>query len=215
MTTPASPAAPAKRPSPYSTSYLLTAAAIAAATAILLVVGNWVAYATAAVPWMNGVTLGLWVLPFALALRLLPLPGTTLLVALFAGIVMGPFQPDGFRAILVNLWFALFFEIVFAVTLYRVRALWLFIVGGVLTGGVWGATLALSLDATSMVPGVIAATVLIPTASGALGAWLGVVIADGLIARGVGSTTRKRLEQRRAARVAAAAPAPEAAPEAG
>ncbi|WP_127794199.1 ECF transporter S component [Agromyces sp. LHK192] len=199
-------AAPRSRiASPYSTSYLLTAAAIAAATAILLIAGNWIGYATSAIPWMNGVTLGLWVVPWALALRLLPLPGTTLLVALFAGIVMGPFQPDGFRAIYVNLWYAFFFEIVFAVTLYRIQRLWLCIVGGVLNGAVWGVTVALALDAASMVPGVVAATILIPTISGGVGGWLGFVIADALIRRGVGTTTRKRLDQRRAARAAARA----------
>ncbi|QEO15204.1 hypothetical protein FLP10_12820 [Agromyces intestinalis] len=192
----------ARRPGAYSTSYLLTAAAIAAATAILLIGGNWISYATAAVPWLNGVTLGLWVLPFALALRLLQLPGTTLLVALFAGIVMGPFQPDGFRAVYVNLWYAFFFEIVFAVTLYRVWKTWLFVAAGALNGAIWGVTVALALDTASMVPGVVAATILIPTVSGALGAWLGVVVADALIARGVGTTTRKRIAQRRAARAA-------------
>ncbi|WP_394552932.1 ECF transporter S component [Agromyces sp. MMS24-JH15] len=197
------PAPTPRRPSPYSTSYLLTAAAIAAATAILLIAGNWIGYASAAVPWLNGVTLGFWVLPFALALRLLPLPGTTLLVALFAGIVMGPFQPDGFRAIIVNLWYAVFFELVFAVTLYRIRRTWLFLVGGAFNGAIWGASVALALDSGSMVPGVVAATILVPTVSGALGAWLGVGIADALAARGVGTTTRKRLEQRRAAKAAA------------
>ncbi|WP_395245859.1 ECF transporter S component [Agromyces sp. MMS24-K17] len=192
----------AKRPGVYTTSYLLTAAAIAAATAILLTAGTWLGYATLGVPWVNGVTLGLWTLPFAVALRLLPVPGTAVLVAVFAGIVMIPFQPDTFRAIVVNLWYAFFFELVFAVTLYRIRRTWLFLVGGVVNGAIWGVTQALAIDAAAMEPWVLVATVLIPTASSVLGAWLGVVIADGLITRGVGRTTRKRLEQRRAAEVA-------------
>jgi len=199
----------------YSTSYLLTTAAVAAASAILLVGGNWIAYATAAIPLLNAVTVGIWALPFAAALRLLRLPGTVLLVGLFAGIVMGPFQPDGFRAIIVNLWFAFFFELVFAVTLYRIRATWLFVLSGAVNGAIWGVSYALAIDAASFPLWMQIALVVIATLSSAAFAWLGVFIADALIKRGVASGTRRtieRAEQQAAERKAAAkAPAVSAA----
>ena len=199
----------------YSTSYLLTTAAVAAASAILLVGGNWIAYATVAIPLLNAVTVGLWALPFAAALRLLRLPGTGLLVGLFAGIVMGPFQPDGFRAIVVNLWFAFFFELVFAVTLYRIRATWLFVLSGAINGATWGVSYALAIDAATFPLWMQVSLVVIATLSAAAFAWVGVLIADALIKRGVGAGTRRaieRAEQQAAERKAAAkAPAPASA----
>ena len=199
----------------YSTSYLLTTAAVAAASAILLVGGNWIAYATVAIPLLNAVTVGIWALPFAAALRLLRLPGTVLLVGLFAGIVMGPFQPDGFRAIVVNLWFAFFFELVFAVTLYRIRATWLFVLSGAINGAIWGVSYALAIDAATFPLWMQVSLVVIATLSSAAFAWVGVLIADALIKRGVGAGTRRaieRAEQQAAERKAAAkAPAPASA----
>lgn len=179
----------------YSTGYLLTTAAVAAASAILLIGGNWIAYATAAIPLLNAVTVGIWALPFAAALRLLRLPGTVLLVGLFAGIVMGPFQPDGFRSIVVNLWFAFFFELVFAVTLYRIRATWLFVLSGAINGAIWGVSYAVAIDAATFPLWTRVALVVIATASSAAFAWLGVRIADALIARGVASGTRRAIER--------------------
>lgn len=179
----------------YTTGYLLTAAAIAAATAILLVGGNWLAYATAAVPLLNAVVVGVWAFPFALALRFLRLPGTVLLVALIAGIVMGPFQPDGFRAIYVNLWFAFFFELVFAVTLYRVRATWLFVLSGAINGLIWGVSYAVTIDASVFPLIMQVLLVAIAVVASAAFAWLGVIVADALIRRGVGAGTRRSIER--------------------
>lgn len=177
----------------YTTGYLLTVAAIAAASAILLVGGNWLAYATAAIPLLNAVVVGVWALPFAAAMRFLPLPGTVLLVALFSGIVMGPFQPDGFRAIYVNLWFGFFFEIFFAVTLYRIRKLWLFLVAGVANGVIWGVSYAVTIDAATFPLGMQIALVAIAGVASGLFAWAGVLVADALARRGVGASTRRAI----------------------
>lgn len=179
----------------YTTGYLLTVAAFAAATGILLVGGNWLAYATAAIPLLNAVVVGVWALPFAASLRFLRLPGTVILVALFAGIVMGPFQPDGFRAIYVNLWFGFFFELFFLVTLYRIRRTWLFLVAGAVNGIIWGVSYALVLDAAVFPLWMQVALVAIAAVSSMLFAWAGVAIADALARRGVGASTRRAIER--------------------
>lgn len=193
----------------YSTGYLLSVAAVAAASGILLVGSNWLAYATAAIPLLNAVVIGIWALPFAASLRLLKLPGTVMLVALFAGIVMGPFQPDGFRAIYVNLWFGFFFEIFFLITLYRIRRTWLFVLAGAVNGLIWGVSYALVIDAATFPIGAQIALVAIATVSSGLFAWLGVWVADALAKRGVGANLEKQ-RRRNAAAKAAAASAPAA-----
>lgn len=194
----------------YSTGYLLSVAAIAAASAIVLVAGNWLAYATIAVPLLNAVVIGVWTLPFAAAMRLLPLPGTALLVGLFSGILMGPFQPDGFRAVFVNLWYAFFFELVFAVVLYRVRATWFFLLAGAVNGAVWGVSYAISVDAGSFPLWVQIGLPVVGALASAAWARLGVVVADALAARGVGAGTRRAI-----ARAEEAARAEKAAKAAG
>jgi energy-coupling factor transport system substrate-specific component len=186
----------------YSTSYLLTVAALAAATGVLLVGGNWLAYATAAIPLLNAAIIGVWALPFAAALRLLRLPGTVLLVSLLAGIVMGPFQQDGFRAIYVNLWFGFFFEIFFAVTLYRIWRTWLFVLAGAANGLIWAVSYAFVLAAENWAIGAIIALVAIATVSSAAFAWFGVLVADALARAGVAKNTRRAIERADAERAA-------------
>lgn len=179
----------------YTTTYLLTVAALAAAAAVLLAAGNWFSYATIAIPLLNAAVIGVWALPFAAALRLLRLPGTVLLVGLLSGLIMGPFQPDGFRAVYVNLWFAFFFELLFAVTLYRVRGRWLFIVSGAVNGLIWGVTYALAVGAASFPFVMQVALIATAAASSALFALAGVSVADALVARGVGTITRRTAER--------------------
>ncbi|WP_161594118.1 ECF transporter S component [Microbacterium sp. RG1] len=117
------------------TRVLLTCAAIAAASTVLLTVTNLAAkLLIPAFPPSAYVLAGLWVVPATLALALLRRPGVGVLTGLIVGLVMTPFSPQGASVILATLWWSAACELPFLLARYRRWTLPLHVGGGIVAG---------------------------------------------------------------------------------
>lgn len=120
-----------------STRLLMTCAAIGVAGGVLFTAHAWLGLITVnTVPFVYGLTMGLYFLPGALAQALFRRPGIALLTTALSGLVASPFQPIFFMAFLTSLMIGVVQEIPFLITRYRIWRPWLFVVSGVLSAGI-------------------------------------------------------------------------------
>lgn len=174
-----------------STAYLLTCAAIGVAGGVLLAAGWWVSSVLfVTVPFVSVAVAGLWILPAVIALRLIRRPFAGLLVGLVSGLVLAPFYTVA--AIATTLYWAVFPELPFLVTLYRRWSTWLHYAGAVLAGVVYPLLAAQSFDLWSMAPGLVALFVALCVVSCVAATALGILVADRLRAAGVARLARGR-----------------------
>lgn len=174
-----------------TTAYLLTCAAIGVASGIVLAVGWWVSLGLfATVPFASVAIAGLWVMPAVIALRLLNRPFAGLLVGVISGLVLAPFWT--IQAVGTTLFWSLFPELPFLVTLYRRWSTWLHYAGGAAIGVAYPILAAQSFDLWSMSPPLVAVFIALCTISCLGGTWAGILIADRLRAAGVARLARRR-----------------------
>lgn len=176
-----------------STAYLLTCAAIGVAGGVLLAVGWWISSVLfVTVPFVSVGVAGLWMLPAVIALRLIQRPFAGLLVGLISGLVLAPFYTVS--AIATTLYWALFPELPFLVTLYRRWATWLHYAGAVVGGLAYPILAAQSFDLWSMAPGLVAAFIALCVVSCVAATALGIHIGNRLCAAGVARLARRRAQ---------------------
>ncbi|CAL4858530.1 ECF transporter S component [Microbacterium sp. MM2322] len=177
-----------------TTAYLLTCAAIGVASGIVLAVGWWVSLGLfATVPFASVAIAGLWVMPAVIALRLLNRPFAGLLVGVISGLVLAPFWT--ISAVATTVFWSLFPELPFLVTLYRRWSTWLHYVGGAAIGIAYPILAAQSFDLWSMSPPLVVLFIALCTVSCLAGTWAGIRIADRLRAAGVARLARRRAPQ--------------------
>ncbi|KAB1642194.1 ECF transporter S component [Gulosibacter chungangensis] len=118
-----------------STRLLIACAAIGVAGGVLFTAHAWVGGLTVnTIPFLYGVTMGLYFLPGVLAQALFHRGGVALLTAALSGLVASPFQPIGFMAFLIGVVIGLVQELPFLIARYRVWKPWLFMVSGLICG---------------------------------------------------------------------------------
>ncbi|AZS42625.1 ECF transporter S component [Microbacterium oleivorans] len=177
-----------------TTAYLLTCAAIGVAGGIVLAVGWWVSLGLfATVPFASVAIAGLWVMPAVIALRLLNRPFAGLLVGVISGLVLTPFWT--ISAVATTVFWSLFPELPFLVTLYRRWSTWLHYAGGAAIGIAYPILAAQSFDLWSMTPPLVVLFIALCTVSCLAGTWAGIRIADRLRAAGVARLARRRAPQ--------------------
>ena len=168
-----------------TTRYLMTCAAIGAATGVLLVPANFVAAALAStVPVLYSAMLGLWIVGPVLALALVRRPGAAVLTMLVAGVISSA-SPLGASSILTCLMVGAALEVAFLVTLYRVWAPWLFYVATFVFSALYTWSAFVAFDAASMAPVVQVLIVALMMASSLVGTWAGLLLARRLERAGV------------------------------
>ncbi|MGB4778112.1 ECF transporter S component, partial [Microbacterium sp.] len=176
-----------------TTAYLLTCAAIGVATGLLTIPAT--AFSTAiyaTIPPLAALTGGVWIVGFAIALRLLERPGAALLTGLISGLVASPLSATGPAIIITNVMFAAFVELPFLITLYRRWGRWLYYVGAALITVLYGAWSATAADMRAFPAWVLWSYLAALLVSNLGGAWLGILIADRLRAAGVARLARRR-----------------------
>lgn len=118
-----------------STRLLIACAAIGVAGGVLFTAHAWAGGLTVnTIPFLYGITMGVYFLPGALAQALFHRGGVALLTAALSGLVASPFQPIGFMAFLIGLLIGLVQELPFLLARYRLWRPWLFVVSGVFSG---------------------------------------------------------------------------------
>ncbi|MDJ1371366.1 ECF transporter S component [Gulosibacter molinativorax] len=118
-----------------STRLLIACAAIGVAGGVLFTAHAWIGGLTVnTIPFLYGITMGLYFLPGALAQALFHRGGVALLTASLSGLVASPFQPIGFLAFLIGIVIGLIQELPFLIARYRVWKTWLFLVSGLVSG---------------------------------------------------------------------------------
>lgn len=174
-----------------STAYLLTCAAIGVAGGIVLI-GAWALSSTlfVLVPLVSVAVAGIWLMPAVIALRLIQRPFAGLLVGLISGLVLAPFFTIG--AVATTLWWSLFPELPFLVTIYRTWNTWLHYAGAALVGIVYPIAAAASFNLWTISLEAQIAFFAVCLASCLLGTWVGIVIADRLRRAGVAKLARRR-----------------------
>ncbi|MBD5786067.1 ECF transporter S component [Cellulosimicrobium terreum] len=188
------PAAPTRQRS-LTTRYLMTCAAIGAATGVLLVPANFVAAALApTVPLLYAAMLGLWIVGPVLALALVRRPGAAVLTMLVAGVISSA-SPLGASSILTCLMVGAALELAFLVTAYRVWSSWLFYLATFVFAALYTWSAFVAFDAASMAPVVQVLLVALMMASALVGTWAGLVLARRLgltgVARGLTPARRQ------------------------
>ncbi|GII98206.1 energy-coupling factor transport system substrate-specific component [Sediminihabitans luteus] len=185
-TTPDAAATPAaRRPRPLTTRYLMTCGAIGAATGVLLIPVNLVAFgALAAAPTLVAALVGFWLVGGVIALALLQRPGAALITSVISGIFAIP-TPAGLTAVLTMAMVGVALELGFAVTLYRVWSPWLFYVSTAVIAAVYLTMVfpAYEMGSASTLAQVMFVLTLFVSMVGA--AWLGLLLARRLAATGV------------------------------
>jgi energy-coupling factor transport system substrate-specific component len=177
----------------WSTTYLLTCAAIGVAGGFVLVGANWLSTLLfSGLPFISVALAGLWLLPAVIALRLLERPFAGLLVGLISGLVIVPFSGYGFGSVATNLWWAFFAELPFLVVLYRFWTRWQHFSGALVVSIVYPVLAWASFDlGTFPFWGQVAFFALVLASTSAATA-IGIAIADALKRAGVARLARHR-----------------------
>lgn len=169
-----------------TTRYLMTCAAVGAASGVLLVPANFVSATLApTAPVLYAAMIGLWIVGPVAALALVRRPGAAILTTFVAGVVSA-ISPLGATSIVTCLMVGVALEIPFAITLYRYWRPWLFVA----TAGVFAALYTWSafvaFDIASMMGAVQVTFVALMLGSALAATWLGLVVARRLARAGVG-----------------------------
>lgn len=118
-----------------STRLLMSCAAIGVAGGVLFTAHALIGGLTVnTIPFLYGLTMGIYFLPGTLAQALFHRGGVGLLTSALAGLVSSPFQPIGFTAFLIGIGIGLLQEAPFAIRRYRHWPTWLFWLGGLIQG---------------------------------------------------------------------------------
>ena len=118
-----------------STRLLMSCAAIGVAGGVLFTAHALIGgIAVNTVPFVYGLTMGVYFLPGVLAQALFRRPGVALLASTLAGLVSSPFQPIGFTALLIAIGVGVLEEAPFAIGRYRHWPAWLFWLSSALQG---------------------------------------------------------------------------------
>ncbi|RRJ87055.1 acyl esterase [Gulosibacter macacae] len=118
-----------------STRLLMSCAAIGVAGGVLFTAHALIGgLAVNTVPFLYGLTMGIYFLPGTLAQALFRRGGVGLLTSALAGLVSSPFQPIGFTAFLIGLGIGVMQEVPFLIGRYRYWKPWLFWVAGLVQG---------------------------------------------------------------------------------
>ncbi len=118
-----------------STRLLIACAAIGVAGGVLFTAHAWIGFFTVnTIPFLYGLTMGIYFFPGALAQALFHRGGVALFTSALSGLIAGPFQPIGFMAFLIGCAIGVAQEIPFLVSRYRYWKPWVFAVGAVLQG---------------------------------------------------------------------------------
>lgn len=119
----------------FSTRLLMACAALGVAGGVLFTAHALVGgLAVNTIPFLYGLTMGVYFLPGTLAQALFHRGGVGLLTSALAGLIASPFQPIGFTALLVSLGVGVVQELPFAIGRYRSWRPWLFWLGGGIQG---------------------------------------------------------------------------------
>ncbi len=180
-----------------STRLLMTCAAIGVAGGVLFIGHAWLGLITVnTVPFVYGLTMGLYFLPGALAQALFRRPGIALLTTALSGLVASPFQPIFFMAFLVSLVIGVVQELPFLVTRYRIWKPWLFVVSGLLsaiiTGGAAFGILGGEDYGTAGTIFIVACFIFSPLIFTMIGVWLAGALDRAGVARGLQQDERRR-----------------------
>ncbi|MGO1544909.1 MAG: ECF transporter S component [Gulosibacter sp.] len=180
-----------------STRLLIACAAIGVAGGVLFTAHAWVGGLTVnTIPFLYGVTMGIYFLPGALAQALFHRGGVALLTAALSGLVASPFQPIGFMAFVIGLVIGVAQELPFLVTRYRIWKPWLFIVAGLLHGLItMGAAFGILGGHDYTLAGqilVVAAFFISPPVFTVLALWLARALDRAGVARGLRSDEQDR-----------------------
>ncbi|MEV6596212.1 ECF transporter S component [Actinoplanes sp. NPDC051346] len=169
-----------------TTRFLMTCAAIGAASGVLLVpVNHASAILAPTVPIVYAGLVGFWILGPVLGLAVLRRPGAALLTTLIAGLVNVPLTPFGPSAVVTTLMVGVAVESGFAVTRYRVWKPWLFYVTTVLFTAVYAVVAYASFDMGSTVVAVRVLFFVLMLASATLATWAGLALAKRVAKTGV------------------------------
>ncbi|HCS62012.1 MAG TPA: hypothetical protein DIW46_11585 [Microbacterium sp.] len=180
--------APLSRRRRFSTTLLLTCAALGVAGGLLLAPSNWLSTLLLSLgsPALSVAITGLWILPSVIALRLLRRPFVGLLVGIIAGLVIVPFSGYGFMSVVTNASWALFAELPFLVVLWRFWKTWMHYAGAAVLGLFYPLFAWAFFDMASQ-PLWSQVLLFISTLASCAGATaLGILIADKLRKAGVG-----------------------------
>ena len=182
-----------------STRLLIACAAIGVAGGVLFTAHAWVGGLTVnTIPFLYGVTMGIYFLPGALAQALFHRGGVALLTGALSGLVASPFQPIGFMAFAIGVVIGLVQELPFLLGRYRAWKPWLFFVSAALSGLItMGAAFGILGGQNYNAVGtalVVGAFFISPPLFTALALWLAKALDKAGVARGL------RADERRAAK---------------
>lgn len=168
----------------------MTCAAIGVAGGVLFTAHALIGgIAVNTVPFVYGLTMGIYFLPGTLAQAMFRRPGVAMLTSALAGLVSAPFQPILFMAFVVSLAVGVMQEVPFAVARYRVWKPWLFAVAAIVQGLlVSGAAFGIlrGEQFTPLAAGIIVGSFIIsPPMFTAVALWLARALDRAGIARGL------------------------------
>lgn len=168
-----------------TTRFLMTCAAIGAATGVLLVPANFLSTPLAATaPMAYAPLVGLWIIGPVLALALLRRPGAAVLTTFVAGVVSSA-SPVGAWSIVTCLMVGAALEVAFLVTRYRVWSPWLYYVTALVFGSLYVASGWAAFHMAAMAPAVLVTFVVLMIGSMLVCTWLGLFLARRLARAGV------------------------------
>ncbi|NLT26670.1 MAG: ECF transporter S component [Microbacteriaceae bacterium] len=184
-----------------STRLLMSSAAIGVAGGVLFTAHALVGgLAVNTVPFLYGLTMGVYFLPGTLAQALFRRGGVAMLASALAGLVSSPFQPIGFTALLIGLAIGVMQEAPFLIGRYRHWPTWLFWLSGTIQGVlVMGAAFGIMRGQDLGVAGAVLLFVsffVSPPIFTGIALWLAKALDRAGVARGLRSDEQRR-EQRR------------------
>lgn len=169
-----------------TTRFLMTCAAIGAASGVLLVPVNHASAVLApTAPIVYAGMVGFWVIGPVLGLAVLRRWGAGVLTMLIAGLINVPLTPFGPTAVLTTLMVGVAVELGFAVTLYRIWKPWLFYVTTAVFTACYAASSYAFFHISSMAPAVQVLFFVLMLGSSACATWAGLVLARRVAKTGV------------------------------
>ncbi|MFI5497182.1 ECF transporter S component [Actinoplanes sp. NPDC051859] len=169
-----------------TTRFLMTCAAIGAASGVLLVPANHASAVLATtVPIVYAGMIGFWIIGPVLGLAVLRRPGAGVLTMLIAGLINVPLTPYGPTAVVTTLMVGVAVELGFLVTWYRIWRSWLFYLTTTVFTAIyaWTAYVAFEMSKTAFAVQVLFYVLML--GSSALATWAGLVLARRVAKTGV------------------------------
>ena len=168
----------------------MACAALGVAGGVLFTAHAWVGTITVnTIPFLYGLTMGIYFLPGVLAQALFQRPGVALLTTGLAGLIASPFQLIGFQALLISLAVGAVQELPFAISRYRNWRRWVFWAaafgyGLLVTGAAFGVLRGHQLSVAGAVL-VVVSFFISPPMFTAVALWLADALNRAGVARGI------------------------------